>query len=158
MISFRFGVALVAVTALAGVAATFARAEKPPSCDTPRCEALTVVATIPLERSPACGTFTWCGRWTITAAGTYTTTLTVTNTGHFGTGKLETTYATGAGFTYANDTCTGANLGPGKTCSITVTLVATEVTSYVDGGFIVRGRIHKGWNPLARILLAGGPA
>ena len=66
--------------------------------------------------------------------------------------------ATGAGFTYTNDTCTGANLGPGKTCSITVTLVATEVTSYVDGGFIVRGRIHKGWNPLARILLAGGPA
>ena len=158
MISFRFGVTLVAVTALAGVGATLARAEKPPSCDTPRCEALTVVATIPLERSPTCGTSSWCGHWTITAPGTYTTTLTVTNTGHFGTGKLETTYGTGAGFTYTDDTCTGANLAPGKSCSITVTLDATAVISYVDGGLIIRGRIHKGWNPLARILLAGWPS
>ena len=75
-----------------------------------------------------------------------------------GTGKLETTYGTGAGFIYTDDTCTGANLAPGKSCSITVTLAATAVTSYVDGGLIVRGRIHKGWNPLARIVLAGRPA
>ena len=158
MISFRIGVTLVAATAVAAVAATLARAEKPPSCETPRCEALAVAATIPLERSPSCGTSSWRGHWTITAPGINTTTLTVRNTGHFGTGKLETTYGTGAGFIYTDDTCTGANLAPGKSCSITVTLAATAVTSYVDGGLIVRGRIHKGWNPLARIVLAGRPA
>ena len=158
MISFRFGVSLVVVTAVAAVAATLARAEKPPSCDTPRCEALAVTATIPLERSPTCGTFTWCGHWTITAPGSYTTILTITNTGHFGTGKLETTFTTGPGFSFADDSCTGANLGPGKSCSITATLVATAVRSYPGGGLIVSGRIHKGWNPLARIMLAGWAA
>jgi len=158
MTTLRCGVTLVAVMALAGLAATLARAEKPAICDTPRCEALDVSATIPLERSPTCGTFSWCGRWTITAPGIYATTLTVTNTGHFGTGKLETIYGNGAGFTHTDDTCTGANLAPGNSCSITVTLAAPEVTSYVDGGLIIRGRIHKGWNPLARIILAGGPA
>ena len=155
MISLRFGATLAALTMVAAVTATLARAEKPPSCDVPQCEALAVAATIPLERSPTCGTFTWCGHWTITTAGTYTTVLTITNSGHVGTGKLETTFRTGAGFAYSEDTCTGTSLGPGKSCSITVTLTAAAVVPYVDGGLLIRGRVHKGWTPLARILLAG---
>jgi hypothetical protein len=156
MIAHRFARTLVAVAAVAAMAATGARAEKPPACDLQRgCEALGVAATIPLERSPSCGTFTWCGRWTITAPGTYTATFTFTNVGHFGTGKLETSFEAPAGFAKTDDSCTGASIGPGKSCSITVTLAATEVRSYGGSQLIVHGRAHKGWNQVARIILSG---
>jgi hypothetical protein len=147
------------MAALAALAATVARAEKPTACDLqPGCEGLGVAATIPLERSPSCGTFTWCGHWTITAPGTYATTLTITNTAHFGTGKLETSFDAPAGFAHTDDSCTGASIGPGKSCSITVTLAATEVRPYGGSRLLVRGRTHKGWNQVARIMLAGWSA
>jgi hypothetical protein len=39
-----------------------------------------------------------------------------------------------------------------------MTFTATDMTSFHSGGVVIKGRIHKGWNPLARILIASSPA
>ena len=157
----RFGLTLVLVLVAAAVSATLAQAEKPPGeCQlVSGCEVFVVTATVPLIRHPTnCGSFSWCARTTFPAPGTYATTFTITNNGHVATGPLESTFISGAGYSYTDDTCTGRNLAPGKSCSLTMTFTATDMTTFHSGGVVIKGRIHKGWNPLARILIASSPA
>lgn len=160
MTYLRFGVTLVLVLVTAAASATLAQAEKPPGeCQlVSGCEAFVVTATIELERGPSCGRFTWCALTTFPAPGTYATTYRITNNGHVGTGPLESTFTIGQGYTYTDDTCTGRNLAPGKSCSLTMTFTATDMTTSHFGGVVISGRIHKGWNPLARLLLSSHPA
>ena len=157
----RFGVTLVLVLVAAAVSATLAQADKPPgACQlVSGCEVFVVTATVPLIRHPTeCGSFSWCARTTFPAPGMYATTFTITNNGHVATGPLESTFVTGEGYTYADDTCTGRNLAPGKSCSLTMTFTATDMSTSYFGGVVIKGRIHKGWNPLARLLIASNPA
>ena len=160
MTYFRFGATLALVLAVAAVSASFAQAEKPPGeCQlVSGCEVFVVTATTPLLRGPQCGRFTWCASTTYTAPGTYATTFTITNNGHVATGPLASTFTVGQGYTYIDDTCTGRNLAPGKSCSLTMTFTATDTTAFYFGQVIISGRIHKGWNPLARLIIATGPA
>jgi hypothetical protein len=39
-----------------------------------------------------------------------------------------------------------------------MTFTATDMTSFHYGGVVIKRRIHKRWNPLARILIASSPA
>jgi hypothetical protein len=157
---FRSGVTLALVLAVAAVSASLAQAEKPAECQlVSGCEVFVVTATVPLLRHPTdCGSFSWCARSTYTAPGTYATTFTITNNGHVATGPLTSTFMVGQGYTYIDDTCTGRNLAPGKSCSLTMTFTATDTTASYFGQVIINGRNHKGWNPVARLIIASGPA
>ena len=76
-------------------------------------------------------------------------TFTLTNSGGSGTSMLTVSLSGPAAFTPTQDGCTGASLGPGKSCSVTVRYA--PMTSGVDSAALMA----SGGNNSASIALSG---
>lgn len=63
----------------------------------------------------------------LAAGQTTATTFTLANTGGSASAALTITLPGSAAFTKTADTCTGTSLGPGKTCTVTITYTAPAV-------------------------------